>query len=208
MWKKLHVWGGVILAIPMLIIGVSTIFIAHGEALGAKQLRFTPPQPLGNVKQLLVTADGFLLGGKYGVVGLTPELTVATQDVAKQDIKSLRELNGQYYAATKYGVLRRDDNSWTSLYQGDTEDIAWYQDSLLVLDKKRGLLQQQGDDWRLLLALEKDKAPRDLNKLMKDLHTGEALLGDYDWIWMDILGAYIILFTLSGIWLWSRRSQR
>lgn len=207
MWRKLHVWGGVILALPMLIIGVSTIFIAHGEALGAKQVRFGEMVADHEPKRLVATAQGILLGGKQGVVQLDSNFQVQQHWLPGTDIKALRELGGQLYATAKLGLYQQNGNDWTQLYQGDVEDVALWQNSLVILDKKQGLMQQQGSNWVLLKAYGKTEGPYDLKKLMMDLHSGEAIFGDYDWIWMDILGAYILIFTISGIWLWSRRSQ-
>lgn len=207
MWRKLHVWGGVLIAIPMLIIGVSTIFIAHGDAWGAKQITFGEVKPDAELKRVLTTAQGIMLGGKQGVVLLDDAGQVKQSWLPQLDIKALRELNGQVYASGKMGLYQQQQDGWLQLYQGDVEDMTLQQGKLTLLVKNVGLVQQQGQEWQVLRADSGKEEARNLDKLMMDLHSGKAIFGKYDWIWMDVLGAYIIIFTLTGVWLWSRRSQ-
>ncbi|WP_333795960.1 PepSY domain-containing protein [Rheinheimera sp.] len=207
MWRKLHVWGGVLIAIPMLIIGVSTIFIAHGDAWGAKQITFGEVKPDAELKRVLTTAQGIMLGGKQGVVLLDDAGQVKQSWLPQLDIKALRELNGQVYASGKMGLYQQQQDDWLQLYQGDVEDMTLQQGKLTLLVKHVGLVQQQGQEWQVLRADSGKEEARNLDKLMMDLHSGKAIFGKYDWIWMDVLGAYIIIFTLTGVWLWSRRSQ-
>ena len=208
MWRKLHVWGGVIVAIPMLIIGVSTLFIAHGEAWGAKQVTFGDVKPDTELKRVLSTSQGVMLGGKQGVVLLDETGKVTQTWLPQVDVKALRELDGQVYASGKMGLYQQQQHDWLQVYQGDVEDMTMQQGKLTLLVQHVGLVQQQADQqWTVLKADNKEHMPGNLDKLMMDLHSGKALFGKYDWIWMDILGAYIIIFTLTGIWLWSRRSQ-
>jgi|GEM_PF-6314412 len=207
MWRKLHVWGGVLIAIPMLIIGVSTIFIAHGDAWGAKQITFGEVKPDAELKRVLTTAQGIMLGGKQGVVLLDDTGQVKQSWLPQLDIKALRELNGQVYASGKMGLYQQQQDDWLQLYQGDVEDMTLQQGKLTLLVKHVGLVQQQGQEWQVLRADSGKEEARNLDKLMMDLHSGKAIFGTYDWIWMDVLGAYIIIFTLTGVWLWSRRSQ-
>lgn len=208
MWRKLHVWGGVLIAIPMLIIGVSTIFIAHGDAWGAKQITFGEAKPDAELKRVLTTNQGIMLGGKQGVVLLDDAGQVKQSWLPQLDVKALRELDGQIYASGKMGLYLQQANEWQQVYQGDVEDMTIQQGKLTLLVKKVGLVQQQPDQqWQVLKAEAEDHKAGNLDKLMMDLHSGKAIFGNYDWIWMDVLGAYIIIFTLTGVWLWSRRSQ-
>ncbi|SRR3989338_11102283 len=206
MWRKLHLWGGILLALPMLIVGVSTLFIAHGEAWGAKQIKFGEPSTQMDYKAVLPVTDGYWLAGKYGLT-LFNSAGVKQQHVLPDiDVRAVRQLDGQLYAATKMGLYQQQGSDWTQLYSADISDVASQDGQLWLLAKDQGVLVQQGGQWQMKLALEKGKSAYDLNKLMKHLHTGEALLGKYDWIWMDLLGFYLIVFSVTGIWLWWRRS--
>jgi hypothetical protein len=209
MWRKLHTWGGVLLTLPMIIIGITTIFIAHADLLGTKNIKFGEVMPEQEPKRLVVQGNQVIIGGKQGVVQLDAQWQLASHQLSGFDVKNLRLLDDSLYATGKQGVYRQQaDGQWQQIYQADTEDVALLQNQLLVLDKKQGLMLQQSDQsWLLVKAYGKDEGPYDLKKLMMDLHTGEALFGEYDWLWMDILGLYILIFSVTGIWLWSRRSS-
>ncbi|WP_337880275.1 PepSY domain-containing protein [Rheinheimera sp.] len=209
MWRKLHTWGGVILTLPMIIIGISTIFIAHADLFGTKDIKFGAIHPEQESKRLVVQANQVIVGGKQGLVQLDANWQLNSHQLSGFDVKNLRLLDDTLYATGKKGVFRQQaDQQWQQVYQADSEDVALLNNQLLVLDKKQGLMLQQADQsWLLVKAYGKDEGPYDLKKLMMDLHTGEALFGEYDWLWMDILGLYILIFSVSGIWLWSRRSS-
>ncbi len=209
MWRKLHTWGGVLLTLPMIIIGITTIFISHADLLGTKDIKFGDIAPEQEPKRLVIQANQVIIGGKQGVVQLDQHFKLATHHLPGFDVKNLRLLDDSLYVAGKKGVYRQQaDGQWQQVYSADSEDVAMLHNQLLVLDKKQGLMLQQSDhNWQLVKAYGKDDGPYDLKKLMMDLHTGEALFGEYDWVWMDILGLYILIFSVTGIWLWSRRSS-
>jgi hypothetical protein len=48
-----------------------------------------------------------------------------------------------------------------------------------------------------------------LARVIRDLHTGEALLGhDAEWIWNDIVGGTMTFLALTGVYLWWKGQRR
>jgi hypothetical protein len=62
--RKIHLWSGVLLALPMFIVGVTAIFLAHEKSLGIKDmpiswLSMAPTKEL-ELRNVAQTTDGRL----------------------------------------------------------------------------------------------------------------------------------------------------
>ena len=73
--RLVHLWSGVLLAVPMFIVGVTAVFIAHKDALGLKDMPvgFMPAgmEREHELRSVAQDASGQLwLGGQQGLVHL------------------------------------------------------------------------------------------------------------------------------------------
>ena len=121
-------------------------------------------------------------------------------------------------AAGKYGVwLSENGDSWSKLHNGDIHGLQILPKHWYLVTKKQGVLlsSDQGQSWQQALKINQlistmdEKRPLELGKLMKELHTGKALLGEkYEWIWADILAFVLVLLSLTGIYIWWKSQKR
>jgi uncharacterized iron-regulated membrane protein len=48
-----------------------------------------------------------------------------------------------------------------------------------------------------------------LARVIRDIHTGEALLGhDTEWVWNDIVGGTMAFLAVTGLYLWWRGQRK
>ncbi len=88
----------------------------------------------------------------------------------------------------------------------------WYlttKEQGVLMSKNQGSSWEQAPQITKLLSELPNKQPLQLGKLMKDLHTGKALMGKkYEWIWADILALVLVLLALTGIYMWWKSQKR
>lgn len=215
--RILHNWVSVALVLPLFIVGMSTFFMSHEKALGQYVIGYT--NEAVEIKDLLKTSDGrTFLATKEGVYQATNN-TLTPVKALSSEIRVLEQLNdGRLLAAGKYGLwLNELNGEWDQLYDGDIHGIQVLANHWYLITKEQGVVisSNQGQSWQQdakiaqLLSTMDEKRPLELGKLMKDLHTGKALLGKkYEWIWADILAFVLVLLSLTGIYMWWRSQKR
>lgn len=215
--RTLHNWVSVALVLPLFIVGMSTFFISHDKTLGQYVIGYTSETV--EIKDLLKTPDGrTFLATKDGVYQATNNTLVPIKAL-NSEIRVLEYLDdGRLIAAGKYGVwLSERGDSWIKLHSGDIHGIQILPEHWYIISKEKGVLlsSDQGQSWQQAKKIEQlintmaEKRPLELGKLMKDLHTGKALMGKkYEWIWADILAFVLVLLALTGIYIWWKSQKR
>ncbi len=215
--RVLHNWVSVALVLPLFIVGMSTFFMTHDKALGQTIIGYTSEAV--EIKDLLKTSDGrTFLATKNGVYQAIDNKLTAIKALSSE-IRVLEQLDdGRLLAAGKYGLwLGEHNNNWKKLHNADIHGMQILAEHWYLVTKEQGLLfsYDQGQNWQQeqqiakLLGTMESKRPLQLGKLMKDLHTGKALMGKkYEWIWADILALVLVILALTGIYMWWKSQKR
>lgn len=215
--RVLHNWFSIALVLPLFIVGMSTFFMSHEKALGQHVIAYT--DEAAEIRDFLTTADGrTFLATKAGAYQAAENVFIPIAALSSE-IRVLEQLNdGRILAAGKHGLwLSEVDGLWQQRYSGDVYGVQIEAQLWHVVTKRQGVLmsRDQGLSWQKdpqidqLLSSLQGKRPLMLGDFMKDLHTGEALLGrKYEWIWADILAFVLVLLSLTGVYMWWKSQKR
>jgi hypothetical protein len=223
-----HTWSGVILSLPLLLVGLTAVFIAHGKQLGFKEIEvaglswlpgYEEKMKRPELRALLPVADGQLVAAKLGVWHVAAGGSKLVPGLEKVEGRAFLAHPQGHLLAAKEGLWRETQGAWQQVAKGEFWNVAASPDgSLIALGKEGRLLDsrdggqswtEQGERHSLLASLPMEAEPMTLNKLVMDIHTGKAFLGKtYEWLWIDLLGAIMVLLGLTGIYMWQRGQRR
>lgn len=227
--RKWHAWLSFAISIPILIVAISAIFIAHGQALGFRDIKvnaswlpgYAREENKREVRAVLSTADTLWIGTQAGLLQKT---AMGVQPVAAfegQEIRGLLPTSAGVVVLTTQGLFAERDHQWTKISRGQVVNA--YADNGALFAVFRGKsLQMSGDggaSWQpiaeaqVVLAdlppLPGPSSSMMLARVIRDLHTGEALLGhDGEWIWNDIVGGTMTFLAFTGVYLWWRGQRK
>lgn len=230
--RSLHAWASVLLAVPMFLIAVTAILLAHENEWGLKdttidvtwlpaysetQMRMEQHAP----RSLLNLSDGStVLGTKSGIYRVVGE-TLQPIGGPTTDVRGLLEDRGTLYAATKSGFLRHEpvEDRWIELARGDFHGVGRNGDTVVAVDKHGRFYAADAAQARAepvalferpLAALPVESVGEvTLAKLVKDIHTGKAFVGKtWEWAFIDLMGLILALLSLTGVWMWLRARRR
>ena len=223
--RNWHIWVSVALGLPLLLVGLTTVFIAHEKALGTKEVLL--PGAIGEPEPAEIRASAsrggtLFVGTKRGLF-LAP---AGGEDVGRggagreahpapgspdDEIRDLAPLADGWLLAGKKGLWRYEDQRSTQVYRGDCWQLDAQPGGLTAACKDTGLLQSQdGRTWSAMpLALAAVATPREqgtpLSKVIMDIHTGKLFFGKAaEWIWIDLLGLAMVGLSLTGFVMWAR----
>lgn len=234
-----HIWLSIALSLPILIVGLTAVFIAHDKALGLKSLHvpasWSPmSQPTSwhrndtEVRALWSDAQGTQwLGSKMGLYRIGPE-GAPTPIVGPSEVRAVHGVGSALLVAAKNGLWRVEPGEITAhrLASGEFWSVTATPEGLLAVPKEADVLvsQDEGRHWQTwepavqateqlaaILAMQADSGQRTItvSKLVMDLHTGKAFFGkQYEWIWIDLIGAAMVLLTVTGLVMWWRSQRR
>ncbi|MBG0843722.1 PepSY domain-containing protein [Pseudomonas chengduensis] len=219
--RRIHLWSGVVLAIPMFIVGITAVFIAHDKSMGLKDLPLSwlpmSYEKENELRSAAQTGDGQLwFGSKYGVFqqGADGHL----QQRSEVEVRQLLGEQQQLWVASKEGLYLIDGERIEQRLDAEVHGITRLQDGQLLASVKDegALLSRDGLAWQpsplnAELASVQSAAPKPytFGKLVMDLHTGKAFFGKSgEWIWIDVLGITLALLGLTGVWIWWQSRRR
>ena len=224
-----HNWISVILLLPMLLVGMTAIFIAHNNALGLNDIEVTGAvrwlpgygtqamKAAGmEVRSSLLLADGSRwVGTKSGLYRIAEGKAVAIAELGDTEVRDIITAPWGVVVAAKSGIWVQMRESWHRMLDGDAWNASLAPDgSVTVVLKDYGLAtSRDGHIWQaesatlqVLAALPANAVVAEritLGKLMTDLHTGKAFLGkSVEWVWIDLLGGIWVFLGFTGLWMW------
>lgn len=230
--RSWHTWGSLILALPILIVGASAVFIAHKKALGTEAVavnaKWLPGYRTSAAKEMgiepraaLTSAAGTsYIGTQQGLYELAGDRLVAVDALAGTQVRAIAEAPFGIVIAAKSGIWLKKDASWERAEKGDAWQATSQPDgSIIVALKDKGLLvSRDGHNWQrnerfnsalASVANEQADKPLSMGKLIMDLHTGQAFFGkEGEWIWIDLVGLAMCLLALTGVYMWWRAEKR
>ncbi len=226
--RQWHLWVGIILSLPMIIVGITAFFIAHEHDLGLDKVPVNATWLPGyqaemkhgpELKSSFVSSTGErFLGAKYGVYQVQDGKATPVAGLEMAEVRGWLERDGVLYAAAKQGLYRREAGAWSQVLAMDVWTVTARVDGQLeAVGKKMLWLSADGKNWQedaslkpLLKSMGQGgmKEAYTLKKLNMDLHTGKAFFGkEWEVIWIDVVGLSLAFLTLTGVWVWWRRRQ-
>jgi hypothetical protein len=227
-FREYHKYLGVVLAIPIILVGLTAILIAHERLLGTKDKPVAAdwlpgysialePQEL---KCSLVTGGKQYVGTKMGLYLLEQGKTIAVKQFEGIEIRSLVETQKGILVGGKKGTWLFNGNSWQQVYKGDVHNLSVAANGQVTMvaevknkeghERQLFLSQDAGLSWNTdknvvasIASLPPVKQEVTISKLVLDIHTGKAIFGkNLEWIWIDAIGFIILFLTVTGIYLW------
>jgi len=230
--RSWHTWVSVILSLPIVVVALTAVFIAHKKALGTEEVKVAADwlpgyrMEAGKVPGVEARAALAIAGGRAfvgtqgGLFELREGKLAPVEALGTTQVRALAAAPWGLVAAAKSGIWVERDGAWTRAQKADAWSAAVQPDGrVIVAVKDKGLLASaDGRQWRpdatwmdALAALPAEAAPEamSLHKLVMDLHTGKAFFGkDGEWIWIDLVGLAMSLLGLTGLWMWWRAERR
>jgi hypothetical protein len=187
-----HRWLGVIIAIPVVAIGVTGILLGHKDL----------------TKDLRPTLSWF--GGPTDVQPVTEE-SASTPDVPAGDIgcdAAIAIAEKQWDGAkAKDAEIKRTELMTFYRVKGEKGRELYVAAATGEVFDKRGFEKQKEADKRVVDAKKKDReraakgGQGDWQKLVKEIHTGKAF-GKYGRFVSDGIAVVLLFLTGSGIYMW------
>ena len=220
--RKWHIWLGVVFAIPLLIVGVTTLFLAHEKSLNLDQYRvsssFFPgyrgeTTARNEIKSYFKDANGVeYFGYKMGLYAKKEGTISSMPFFDTYEVRGIATLDGHLLVGTRKALFIEQEGRFKEVLKKDIWDLSVRDGVVSVVVNKDGLLSSRDlKTWKLL------EIPSDvqalshvtLKKLNLDLHTGRALLGEQAmWLWEDILACCLLFFVATGVYLWYPKKRK
>jgi hypothetical protein len=223
--RQWHIWISVILGIPLILVGITTFFIAHQDQLGTKKV-YLPSWLAGNsmtssykdekveIKSVAQVGDTTWLATKYGAFQKKGGLAQPITGTPKDDLRHIFALEDTVYFSGKMGIWKYEQQQSTLVYKGDCWQVASQLNGLVAACKGSELLTStNGVDWKgekikFQIDAKTTQQPMTLANLMMDIHTGKWFLGkSAEWIWIDLLGFATVALGITGFIMWLRRRK-
>ena len=226
-----HAWWSVVLALPIVIVSMTAVFIAHEDALGLKNVPLPASLRLNSedkavarsieVRALHMHSGTAFVATKYGLLRQREDELDAVAPLTGVEVRGLASAGDTLFVAAKNGVWALRDGEWRLAYKGETWSVSPLPGGdVAIATKGSGLLlsRDSGITWEsnpdLVDALSRhvaDAGPQKitLHKLIMDMHTGKAFFGkEYEWLWIDIVSGTMVFLTFSGLFIWWRGRRR
>lgn len=229
-WRWWHKWLGIVLLLPLLIVAVTAILLAHDRSLGLRSMTVAADWLPGygeagsgvEIRAAQRHGDTDYVATRLGLFTLRDGQVEAVAALHGVELRDLAASGDRLYAAARNGVWAGSgQGEWRLLLKAEAWSVNVRTDgSLAAATRERGLLVSEdgGVTWRSEAGMARaiaeqsgiDPGAVSLGRLILDLHTGKALLGkQYEWLWIDITGAAMVFLTISGFVMWWRaRRQR
>lgn len=135
-----HTWSGLILALPIFIVGITAVFIGHEKSLGTKEVMvnvswlpaysadgkaYHYTDELKDVKAFYQDTSGKqYLGTKAGLMIFEGGTITPVEALLGKEIRSIAEKNGIMYVASKYGLwIKKIGSEWAQAHKGDAHGV-------------------------------------------------------------------------------------
>jgi hypothetical protein len=227
--RKWHAWISFAISLPILLVAVTAMLMAHGQKLGFRDIKvnagwlpgYSSAPAQREVRATLSTPDALWIGTLSGLFVQSAGAVREIDAFAGQEIRTLQRAGNTIFALTSQGLFALRADQWQRVMRGPVQSMYADGDNVYMMTRDKGLQvsEDQGTSWKsptaataaleLLPPLGPEPAKMVLARVIRDLHTGEALLGhDGEWIWNDIVGGTMTFLGISGLYLWWRGQRR
>lgn len=213
--RNWHTWVSLALGLPLLLVGLTTVFIAHDKALGTRDVLLPAgwggaPARMREIRAVLEDDARHWLGTTDGVFRLENGVAVALEGGPEDEIRALAAAGDAVLMAGKRGLWRYADGAAEQVHRGDCWQVVAGAGGYAAACKDAGLLSSgDGIAWQPRAVDFAAGAPPatglSLQKLIMDIHTGKLFFGkNAEWIWIDLVGLSTVGLALTGFVMWMR----
>lgn len=233
--RSWHNLISVVLALPILVVAGTAVFIAHDKALGLKEIEVTRAvawlpgygeaamrEMKTEVRASLTAPDGSRwLGTKAGLYRIEAGQARQVEELGGLEVRDLVAAPFGLVLAAKNGVWLKDAAGWSKVQGGDAWSANLLPDGAVAVSvKDRGVLtSRDGSEWQAddgvmsalsaMAAQTQAARPVTLGNLVMDMHTGKAFFGtEWKWVWIDLIGGVMVFLGLTGVYMWWRAEKR
>lgn len=222
-----HTWTGLILALPILLVAITAVLIAHKKTLGSDDIPVAAGWLPGyrasagrternEVRASLTTRQGATyLATLDGLYRRDGERLEPVAELAGTQVRGLAEAPWGRVAAARNGIWLETAGHWRRVRPGEAWSASSQPDGRIVVSLRgQGLLvsddgvrwQADGSTTAALATLPAGQSEATtLTRLLVDMHTGRAFFGrDGAWLWIDLIGLSLMLLGLTGVTMWWR----
>ncbi|GAB4188233.1 MAG: hypothetical protein Fur004_06310 [Thermoflexibacter sp.] len=165
-WRKQlfnwHLWLGLFFTLPIVLVAITAILIAHEKGLGTKEIAvkagWLPAYSsneknlayyLDDVKDIQIVQGKTLYGTKLGVVEENNDQLSIIKGTEGKEVRDLLWVENQLWVATKKGLLLAENETAKLVKKGDFHGITFDGTTLIASEGKKGfhLSQDQGRTW-------------------------------------------------------------
>jgi hypothetical protein len=227
--RKWHAWISFAISLPILLVAITAMLIAHGQKLGFRDIKvdaswlpgYSSAPAQREARATLTTPEALWIGTLSGLFVQADGSVREIDAFTGQEIRALLHTESTVFALTTQGLFAQRGDQWQRVSRGPVSSAYTDGNNLYMTTRDKGLQMSddQGVTWKPAVAvaaalaqlppLGPQPAKMVLARVIKDLHTGEALLGhDGEWIWNDIVGGTMTFLGISGLYLWWRGQRR
>lgn len=219
--RKWHMWLGVVFAIPLCVVALTTLFMAHDKAIPLEHLHvktsFFPgyedeKYTKAELRAYLDDGKGTLyLGYKQGLQIIRKGEKEVVSFFANHDIRKLILFRDRVVVGSRNGLFIQENEGFFNALKEMIWDISIVNNELFVVSKNGLFHSKDLKEWEKITTPQTEMAVDtvSLKKLTMDLHTGKALFGENRmWIWQDILALCLLFFIFTGVYLWYTKKRQ
>jgi hypothetical protein len=212
-----HMWAGIIFAIPVVLVSLTAIFIAHEKGLGTKKILVnagwlpgyqTSEEDLAHYLddvKAFAQADGKqYYGTKVGVLEQSPAGLRVLPGTEGKEVRDLEISGFSIFVASKYGVYQVMEGATDELIKGDFHGIQIEDGQLIASQGKYGVMTSTdgGKNWDQQGKLSQILPPTALASISSQLE----LSGQMEAVAMEKLILDIhtgkAFFGENAMWVW------
>ena len=224
--RRIHLWIGVILALPMVLVAITGILISI-RSIGNINvpMRWMSSESIPEhlpISAYAETADGTIwIGNAQGLNRIKDQQVEVIETFNGQEIIGLATLSVATtpIVATKMAVWSSTEDGWKSQLKGRVRQLTAQSGGVLAIAGGRGdmadgkpMFTLDGIHWQVyqpvmqanskLPILENPRVA--LHLFIRELHSGAYWFGKGlgEMIWSNILGWILTALSLTGLWMW------
>ena len=227
--RKWHAWISFAISLPILIVAITAMLIAHGQKLGFRDIKvnaswlpgYSAAPAQREVRSTLHTPEGLWIGTQLGLYFQAGEQIREIEKFSGVEIRALLRTDNTVLVLTQQGLFALHGDKWERVSRGPVSSAYADNGNIYATTRDKGL-QMSGDggaSWEPIADVQNalvqlpplgpEPAKMVLARVIRDLHTGEAVLGhDREWIWNDIIGGTMTFLGITGLYLWWRGQRR
>ena len=227
--RKWHAWISFAISLPILLVAITAILIAHGQKLGFRDIKvdaswlpgYSSAPAQREARATLNTPDALWIGTLNGLFVQSAGSVREIEFFSGQEVRALPRTANTVFVLTTQGLFAQRGDTWQRVSKGPVAGAYADGNDVYMTTRDKGLQvsDDQGASWKPVAAassaleqlppLGPEPAKMVLARVIRDLHTGEALLGhDGEWIWNDVVGGTMTFLGVSGLFLWWRGQRR
>lgn len=226
--RKWHAWISFVLAVPILLVAITAILITHGPALGFRDINVKANWLPGystitkrEVATTLHAPDALWVGTASGLFVQTAAGVSEVENFSGQEIRTLLRIENTVFVLTTQGLFAQHDERWEKVIRGPVNSAYVDDGAIYAMSRGKGLQASRdgGKSWQpvtdasaalsQLPPISSVPVTAVLARVIRDIHTGDALLGkERGWIWVDAVGGTMAFLGITGLVLWWKGQRR